>query len=274
MPFPLENEQVLFTTLWTDERKISLIPGCKQYCFHSQCHGLHFQSDWFCDPLWRRRLACQPGSGEPGDSSTDCVINRDLLVSAVQLWAPRAGQMDVLMCCMIGAEKENAVHWSKPKSIYEIVSSQWVNQLEAHGQGKHSLFTAYDCSALPFHMESPTYQVCATLPNVNFKIKVIIPYCLLNWRLYLSIPWLLWRIDLLRLDMIILPPLFWHKHGNNCCFKVVNPSNMWLYFVLVRWQLYQYVFLIKQHEQHLILHTLSIAFLMKGWNIRVMYLEI
>lgn len=173
------------------------------------------------------------------------VINRDTLVSAVRLWAPRGGEMDVLMCSMRGTEKESAVHCSKPKSIYKIVWSQWVSQLvkvKTHGQGKHSLFIAYDCSVLTFHMESPSYQVCATLPKVTFKIKVIILYCLLNWLLYLSIPWLLWRMDLLRLDMIILPPLFWHKHGNNCCFKVVNPSNTWFYFVLVRWQLYQYVF--------------------------------
>lgn len=148
-------------------------------------------------------------------------------MSAVHLWVPRAGEMDVLMCCITGTDKENAVHWSKPKSFFEVVWSQWVSQLEAHGWCKHSLLIAYDCSAITFHMESPCYQLCAILTKVTFKIKVIIPYCLLNWLLYLSIPWLLWNIDLLRLDMITLPPLFWPKHGNNCCFKVVKPSNMW-----------------------------------------------
>lgn len=220
----------LFTTLWTDEGKISLIHAVSSIASPVSGTACIFN-------LTRSVILCAGGGNQAVGSlrtAARTVTNRDLLVAAVHLWAPRAGQMDGLICCMIRTEKKNAVHWSKPKSFYEVLWSQWVSQLEAHGQCKHSLFIAYACSALTFHMASPSYQACATLPKVTFKIKVIKPYCLLNW--------LRWRIDLLRLDMIILPPLFWHKHGNNCCFKVVNPSNMRLYFVLVRWQLYQYVF--------------------------------
>lgn len=55
------------------------------------------------------------------------------------------------MCCIMGTEKENVVHWSKPKSFYRVIQSQWVGPLEAHGECTVQTFTVHSLLLLCHH---------------------------------------------------------------------------------------------------------------------------
>lgn len=126
----------LLTTLWIDERKITLIPWCKWYCFHCQWHGWHFQSDLFCDPLEGDVLHTNQAAGSLR-TVAQTVTNGDPQYSVcctfMSSQSRRDGCADVLYyrdwygkCGAL--VKTQVLFWSRLKSVGQSTGSTWSMQ--------------------------------------------------------------------------------------------------------------------------------------------------